>query len=225
MNLFDDDRYSFRETYFVYFDTPQRPKLPAFKRALLSRAPFLQIAESRAESDDRLVSMQIVSYDDHAAVELVYQEGNDVLDEIRSLAQTLQKDALREEMDKLQKIVQYKSRFRVHHFEQSAGTAAFNAVKMPVLKFAKQSTAAADGRDMFSKALDAHRKEPKFFFDPVTYTQPEAERTDTLDVVDAETAESSVYDRVNPDTLVTVIEVLSHLCKGISLDPATGILM
>ncbi|MDR3182306.1 MAG: hypothetical protein LBT89_05175 [Planctomycetaceae bacterium] len=225
MNLFQDDRYTFRETYFVYFDTVHRPKLTVFRRALQSRAPFLRINESRAESDDRLVAMQIASYDDHAAVEFVYREGNDVLNEIRSMAQILKKDALPDEVDKLKKIVQYKSRFDINHFEQSAGTEAFNAVKVPVLKFAKQSTALADNRDIFSKALDSHRKEPKFFFDPVTFTQPDAERTDILDAADTDSTDSAAYERVNPDTLVTVIEVLSHLCKGISLDPATGMLM
>jgi hypothetical protein len=225
MALFDDDRYTFRETCFVCFDTLNRPKLSVFKHLLQTRAPFLNIIESRAEADERLVSMEIASYDDHAAVEIVYREGSEVQNEIRALAHLLTKDALPEERKKLQDIVQYKSRFDVHHFEQAASTAAFNAVKMPILKFAKQSTAMPDKRTMLAQALDSHRKEPKFFFDPVSYTQPAAERTSDYELADTDSLDSTVYERVNPDTFVTVIELLSHVCKGTSVDPTTGILM
>ena len=228
MTLFDDDRYDWRETYFVYFESAHRPKLPEIRRTLQTYAPFFDVLNTKSEPDGRLVAMTIASYEDHAALEIVYREGKDILTEGQSLALSLKEEATVEEHSKLQKIVRCKTRFDVHHFEQTAETRTFNITKLPELKFAKQSTQPADLSDVFSKALgvDAAGK-GEFYFDPLSYDRcrsgdvgEEVNITDDTAIID-----SGEVERINPEMLVTVLEILCRISRGVALDPASGIVL
>ena len=222
MTLFDDNRYDWRETYFVYFESSHRPKLPEVRRALRIHAPFLSILNYKAEPDGSLVSMTIASYEDHAALEIVYREGNEVAAEARQLADSLKADASETECSKLQKIVQYKMRLDVHHFEQTADTHTFNITKVPELNFSKPSTVPTD---IFSKALKMEAAgKGKFHFDPNSYDQCRNE--DTGEESDGGFGgDSSIIERINPEMLITVLEILCRTSRGIALDPASGIVL
>jgi hypothetical protein len=228
MTLFDDDRYEWRETYFVYFESNHRPKLPEVRRALQIHAPFLDVLKSKAEPEGNLLEMTIASYEDHAALEIVYREGKEVLTEIRHIAGSLNEEATPDEISKLQKIVQCKSRFDVHHFEQTADTHVFNITKLPELKFAKQSTQPIDHVDVLAKALgqDAASK-GKFYFDPNSYNRCSSGRTGKeLNITDdTDESDSTVVERINPEMLVTVLEILCRISRGVALDPASGIVL
>ena len=227
MTLFDDDRYDWRETYFVYFESSLRPKLPDVRRALKAYAPFFNILSSKADAEGNLAEMTIASYEDHAALEIIYREGNDILAEARHLARSLEKDASEEERAQLQKIVQCKTRLDVHHFEQTAGTKVFNITKLPELKFSKQSTFPPDHSDVFAKALGTDTKSKgKFHFDPYSYDQCRNDHAgEKLDAVDADTPDSAEFERINPEMLVTVLEILCRISRGVALDPASGIVL
>ena len=225
MTLFNDDRYDWRETYFVYFEVSLRPKLPEFRRALQTHAPFLDVLNTKSEQDGRLVEMIIASYEDHAALEIVYREGKDVLAEVRNLAKSLKEEATADELLKLQRIVQCKSRLDIHHFEQTAETRVFNITKIPELKFAKQSTQPVDQGDAFSKALglDASDRE-KLYFDPHSFDKCRAgEEVSITD--DTSKTDSGEIERINPEMLITVLEILCRLSRGVALDPASGIVL
>jgi len=226
MTLFEDDRYDWRETYFVYFESSHRPKLPEIRRALQTHAPLFSILNSKAESNENLVEIIIASYEDHAALEIVYREGKDILTEIRQLVRSLKKEATTEELLQLQKIVQSKTRFDVHHFEQTAETGVFNVMKLPELKFARQSTLPADHGDVFLKALeqDAPSKE-KFYFDPHSYSRCHCGLADESDIADTGTIDSGEFERINPEMLVTVLEIFCRISRGVALDPASGIVL
>jgi len=227
MTLFEDDRYDWRETYFVYFEFSHRPKLPEIRRALKTYAPFFSILDSKAEPDGNLVAMTIASYENHAALEITYREGKDVLTEIKQLARSLKNDATAEELLKLQKAAQYAARFDVHHFEQLAGTSIFNALKLPELKFARQSTLPADHGDAISKALKQDSVDNgKFYFDPNSYDQCRGGFAGKeLDISDASVIDSGEFERINPEMLVTVLEILCRISHGVALDPASGIVL
>jgi hypothetical protein len=62
MTLFSDDRYNWRETYFVYFESSRRPKLPEIRHALHTYAPFFCVLDSKADRNENLVEMTIASY-------------------------------------------------------------------------------------------------------------------------------------------------------------------
>ena len=222
MTLFDDNRYDWRETYFVYFESSHRPKLSEVRRALRMYAPFISTLDYKTEPDGSLAAMTIASYEDHAALEIVYREGDNVAAEARQLAHSLKEDASKEECLKLQKIVRYKTRLDVHHFEQTADTHIFNVTKVPELKFSKPTTVPID---VFAKALrmDAAGKE-KFHFDPNSYEQCRNEGAN-VDLDDAPGEDSSITERINPEMLVTVLEILCHISRGVALDPASGIVL
>jgi hypothetical protein len=227
MTLFEDDRYNWRETYFVYFESSHRPKLPEVRRALKTYASFFNVLDSKAEPDESLVAMTIASYEDHAALEVVYREGNDIQTEIRELARSLQDEATPEELAKLQKAMRCKTRFDIHHFEQVAGTSVFNITKLPELKFARQSTLPIDHGDVFLKALkqDTANVE-KLYLDPDPHERCRNDRTGAeLDIADTDSIDSGELERINPEMLVTVLEVLCHTSRGILLDPASGIVL
>lgn len=228
MTLFEDDRYDWRETYFVYFESVHRPKLPEIRRAWKTYNPFLTILDSKAEPDGSLVELTIASYENHAALEIVYREGKDVLSEIQHLVHSLGKDATTEERSKLQRIAQTKSRFDVHHFEQTAETGIFNITKLPELKFARQSTIPVDNDNAISKALgqDKSGKE-RFHFDPHSYDRCRAVLTgNELDIsADSGIMDSGEVERINPEMLVTVLEILCRVCHGVALDPASGVVL
>ena len=222
MTLFDDNRYDWRETYFVYFESSHRPKLPEIRRALRIHAPFLSILDYKTESDGSLVAMTIASYEDHAAMEIVYRDGSDVSGEARLFAHSLKKDAGEEERLKLQKIAQCKMRFDVHHFEQTADTHIFNITKVPELNFSKQTTIPTD---VFSKALKIDAAgEGKLHFDPNSYDKC---RTDHVaeEPNDSVGMDSGITERINPDMLMTVLQILCRTSRGIVLDPASGIVL
>ena len=222
MTLFDDNRYDWRETYFVYFESSYRPKLTEVRRALRIHAPFLNILDYKTESEGSIVSMTIASYEDHAALEIVHREGNEVIAEAQRLAFSLKKDASEEENLKLQKIVQYKMRVDVHHFEQTADTHIFNVTKVPELKFPKQPTPPID---TFSKALNMNAAgKGKFHFDPNSYDRCRNDNTgnEPDDVIGED---SSIIERINPEMLITVLEILCRISRGVALDPASGIVL
>jgi len=227
MTLFEDDRYDWRETYFVYFESSHRPKLPEIRRALKTYAPLFYILDSKADPDGNLVAMTIASYENHAALEIVYREGKDVLTEVQHLVRSMKKEATAEELVKLQKIVQSTTRFDVHHFEQLAGTAVFNITKLPELKFARQSTLPVEQGDIFLKALGQGKTgKGKLHFDPDCYDQCRIGLAgEELDIADASAADSGEFERINPEMLVTVLEILCRTSRGVALDPASGIVL
>ena len=227
MTLFEDDRYDWRETYLVCFESSHRPKLTEVRRALKTDAPLFTILDSKAEPDGNLVEMTIASYENHAALEIIYREGKDVLTEIQHLVNSLKKEATAEELLKLQRIAQCKTRLDVHHFEQTAETGMFNIMKLPELKFARQSTLPVDNGDAFTKALgrDEARK-GGFYFDPSSYDQCRSGFAGKeLEISDSGILDSGEFERINPEMLVTVLEIICRICHGVALDPASGIVL
>ena len=221
MTLFDDDRYDWRETYFVYFESSQRPKLSEVRHALKNHAPFFDILDSKADVNEDIVAMTIASYEDHAALEIVYREGNDVLAEAKHLFHTLKNDASVRELSQLKKIVLCPTRFDVHHFEQTAETGRFNITKLPELEFPKQSTFPIESNDVFAKALGTGKG--KFHFDPCSYDR--CRHGEDGEASDAVGMDSGEFERINPEMLVTVLEILCRTSRGVALDPASGIVL
>ena len=227
MTLFEDNRYDWRETYFVYFESSHRPKLSEVRHALQTHAPFFDVLDSRAEPNGNLSAITIASYENHAALEVIYREGQDILIEAQHCARSLKKGANEKELAQLQKIAQCKRRFDVHHFEQTAETGVFNITKLPELKFARQSTIPAEHGAVFLKAFEQETADKgKFYFDLHSYEQCRNNRAgEGLEATDMIGMDSGEFERINPETLVTVLEIFCRLCHGIALDPASGIVL
>ena len=218
MTLFDDNRYNWRETYFVYFEPPHRPKLAKVRQMLKTHAPFLSILDGKEDENENLIAMTIASYEDHAALEITYREGDDVLAEAKHTFHSLKEEASPRELSQLEKIASCQTRFDVHHFEQTAATSAFNVTKIPEIKFPIQSPVVFKSKDVFSRVL-AMVKE-KFYFDPHSYEQCRHGQID-----DDSNSVCMDTERIDPDALIIVLGVLCRISHGIALDPASGIVM
>ena len=227
MSFFHDDRYTWRETYFVLFgDLRRRPLLDELKWEL--RHGMLKILDGTANPKGRLRTLTLASYEDHSALEIVFRYGSKVAAEIDALVRTLEKGCTPKEMERLLTAKNWAAKFDVLHFEQLAGTAAFDVVKVPELKF---QTPVSDSpqRESFTTANRANRPAcgTKFQFDPSSYANCLAggvgdEYNRMVDEFEADSVDSSVYERVDPTTLVLVLETLSRLTGGIAIDPASG---
>ncbi|MDR2755882.1 MAG: hypothetical protein LBC20_09265 [Planctomycetaceae bacterium] len=225
MSLFSDERYTWRETYFVLFDPAMRPRLSDVRRELRHVAGTLTILDNKAEPNGNLVSMTVASYEDHAALEIAYHEGNNVHSEIGLLTELLEKGSTPKEKEQLHHAKKYCAKFEILHFEQTAGTAEFKIVKMPVLQFApreKNRTVPPFSNRNYSDKLFLNQKK-RFHFDPDSYENCTANGVE-LDE-NASSEDSAEFERIDPNTLVFVLEILCRLTKGIAIDPASGVII
>ena len=234
MSLFNDDRYTWRETYFVLLgDLRRRPLLDELRQALRPYRRALKILDATTNAEGRLRTLTVASYEDHSALEIVFRHGTEVADEVDGLVQMLEKECTPREKECLRTVKQCSAKFDVIHFEQTAGTAAFNVVKLPVLKFSPPPSD-AKRRDSFSTKHGADRlggksatgsfaRRPQFRFDPNSYENCLAGGTGDEYVRKIDEADDSgVFERVDPDTLILVLETLCRLTGGIAVDPASG---
>jgi hypothetical protein len=230
MSLYNDDRYTWRETYFVLFDDHRRrPMLDELRREL--HRGSLKILDGTTNAEGRLRSLIVASYEDHSALEIVFRQGPEVIAETNALVQTLEQGSTPKEKERLRSVTQWPCKFDVLHFEQTAGTAEFKVVKLPVLKF-QQPSSETDRRDSFStkRQTDRLNEKAKFQFDPNSYENCLAggsgeEYAREIDRLEAEREESGIYERVDPDTLILVLETLCRLTNGVAIDPASGVII
>ncbi len=208
MSLYSDDRYSWRETYFVFFEPERRPLLCDVHRELNAHAGTFRILAERGDAANNLQSLTVASYEDHSALEVAYQEGEAVTAEIGGILETLGRPRSTREREKHLRLARCRAKFDLIHFEQTAGTAAFQIVKMPELQFTPPRS-----------------RRSRFRFDPEHYQNCAFNGLNAVeDETDAD-QDSAVFERVDPNTLVLILEILTRLSHGIALDPASGIVM
>ncbi len=116
-----------RETYFILFSQEHRPTLQRVARTLVQADKRL-VLENLAEDEMGLfTSLLVESSEDHAALEISYEEGDVVIEQNLEWAKMLQKEL---PSAQLQQIVRSDARLDVAHFE---------------LKVAGKSKSPADG--------------------------------------------------------------------------------
>ncbi len=212
MSLYDDDRYSWRETYFVLFEPQRRPRLAELRRELRPLKESVKIVDAETDDVGFFTKLTVASYEDHSALEIVFRQGADVAAEMNALFRVLGEGCSGKEKERLETACRQAAKFDVLHFEQTAGTGAFNVVKRPELEFSPKGIFTQKKR-----AGSPKKKRTRFHFDPNSF---EKCRTGSADVpFDAE--ESSV-ERVDPKTLVLVLGILCRLTDGVAIDPASG---
>jgi len=119
MSMFEDSRYRWRETYFVFFDAKQRPKLASVAKMLAALNKRFQLTNQTADSHGRIDSLTLISPDDYAALDICYTTGPEVLEQGASLVEDLKKAGPDVPPPvPWEQIKQYDGRFDVLHFEQ-----------------------------------------------------------------------------------------------------------
>jgi hypothetical protein len=119
MSMFEDTQYRWRETYFVLFDSSNRPTLKTVERTLCGLNEHYVLRNLSADEQDRFDSLTLLSPEDFAALDICYTSGEEVLDHAASLAKEMEPVAREmNETDALHRILKCDGRFDVLHFEQ-----------------------------------------------------------------------------------------------------------
>lgn len=118
MSLFENDEFQWRETYFVLFDTNDRPSTDAVQTMLTELNKNYELRDVRAGEDGKFESLTLVSPDDYAAMDLTCVAGDELLEQIETLAHELREMADPEEMAAISKISKCTARMDIFHFEQ-----------------------------------------------------------------------------------------------------------
>jgi len=117
MSLFDDDRFHWRETFFVLFHSAKRPLLDDVAEAVRALPGRYDLTNSSADEQGLIESLTVFSPEDHAALDIAYLTGNDVEEEGASLADQVNPGAGADPQI-VDELGDFDARFDVMHFEQ-----------------------------------------------------------------------------------------------------------
>lgn len=121
MSTFERDGYQWRETYFVFFDRSRRPTLKQIEKLLHRLSKRFKIEAGTADEEGHFESVSLVSDSDFAAVDIAYEEGEEVVEQAANLAKEFKLSQLDpEEKVKLQQLTKFDARFDLLHFEHTA---------------------------------------------------------------------------------------------------------
>jgi hypothetical protein len=119
MSMFEDNRYRWRETYFVLFNAKKRPKLTGVAKTLSALNNRFQLTNLSADNHDRIDSLTLISPDDFAALDICYTGGAEVLEQSTTLVDDLKKAGPEASPPvPWEQIKRYDGRFDILHFEQ-----------------------------------------------------------------------------------------------------------
>ena len=116
MSLLDNDRYEWRDTYFVWFNHKNRPLLKDVERAIARTPGHLTPTHGMADESGRLEGLTILSQEDHAAMEIRFVSGASVTAEAQELAKGVKPSDL-PDARRLTDLKRANARFDVSHFE------------------------------------------------------------------------------------------------------------
>jgi len=119
MSLFADNRYQWRETYHVLFDHKNRPKAEDVKHVLAELGPRIEIHEIDENENGQLETMTVLSHADAAGMDVTYDEGEEVKEQVLQLRQEWKGKKLSEkEKPHIARALHADARFEIYHFEE-----------------------------------------------------------------------------------------------------------
>ena len=78
MSLFENDEYRWRDTYFVLFDSQNRPNVVEVEAALREMDRRYQLIDVRKNEDGMFESLTLLSPDDNTAMDITIMSGEEV---------------------------------------------------------------------------------------------------------------------------------------------------
>ena len=119
MSTFERDDYRWRETYFVSFESARRPTTGQMAAALEELSARYELVNLVGSEQGLFESVTVRSPSDHAALDISYASGGDVIEECRGLVdELLPLAADEEEAARIRRLPELEGRFDVLHFEQ-----------------------------------------------------------------------------------------------------------
>lgn len=122
MSSFERDGYQWRETYFVFFNRARRPTLGQVRKRLHRLGKQFRLEGEAADPEGEFETISLISESDFAAVDLAYEEGEDVAQQAAALANEFKPSQLDpEERKQVELLKQCDARLDLLHFENTAG--------------------------------------------------------------------------------------------------------
>jgi hypothetical protein len=122
VSTFEDDRYRWRETYFVLFPASRRPTLKLVEKKLAALSKRYSLENLGGDTHGKFESLTLISPDDFAALDVCYTSGAEVLEHAEEMVQELAATVEPDQRALLKRIKGYDGRFDVLHFEQVANS-------------------------------------------------------------------------------------------------------
>ncbi len=118
MSLFEDSRYQYRDTFFVFFDKENRPEVDKIQACLAELGPKYDVTNVRNPDAD-FESITVLIPHDCSAMDIAYEEGEEVASQVEEVMQEFQTVTLAgDDSKKLLQIQNSTARFDIFHFEQ-----------------------------------------------------------------------------------------------------------
>lgn len=119
MSLFEDDRYHWRETFFVLFKQPTRPRADAVVKAVAEQDDRFEVTNVEADEAGRLESLTLRSPEDSSAMDITYVLGDEVTEQVEELLRSMAKNTISDEdRDKMNFLGECDARYDIFHFEE-----------------------------------------------------------------------------------------------------------
>jgi hypothetical protein len=117
MSGLDGEQFRWRDTYFVWFSSKNRPTLKQVEQALKALPEHFELQLPEVDDDGGFESLTLFSAGDHAALEIAYLEGADLREQAMTLAEEI-KEGCEGVGDRLTRLARCDARFDVMQFEQ-----------------------------------------------------------------------------------------------------------
>lgn len=111
-----DERFEWRETYFILFPSAKRPTLQQVEKTVRKLGSHFELSGEEADDEGLLETLHIRSPEDHSALEVDYLRGDEVLLQVEELSKQMRGET--DERDKLSRLKKCDARFEVMHFEE-----------------------------------------------------------------------------------------------------------
>jgi hypothetical protein len=124
MSTFENNEYKWRETYFVLFDAARRPSLEQVKTKLAKLNPRFVLSNGEADESGKFGSLTIRSPQDYAAMDISYESGDEVAEQVSELQRELKGSVDAADRPKFEKLGRCNAKLDILHFEQMAADEA-----------------------------------------------------------------------------------------------------
>lgn len=111
-----DERFEWRETYFILFPSAKRPTLAQVEKMVRKLGSHFEFSGEELDDDGMLETLHIRSPEDHSALEIDYLIGDEVRMQIEDLSKEMRGETA--ERGKLERLKKCDARFEVMHFEE-----------------------------------------------------------------------------------------------------------
>jgi hypothetical protein len=118
MSTFEEHGYKWRETYFVMFPSARRPSLEKVERLLKTLSSRFELVNVEADDKGKFESLTIRSPQDYAAMDISYESGDEVTEQVVLLQQEMKGTIDAADRPKLAQLSQCDAKFDILHFEQ-----------------------------------------------------------------------------------------------------------